>query len=102
MKRTARNLKVLRSFHGQLPNVPLGFGVRGLDPALTFGGCNAASRSIILRTTARVRPAYWVCSTLDADSRERKSGVKPPHSKASRHSHVDLAGISKEEWEAAK
>ena len=64
-----------------LSSLPLGFGVRGLDPALTFGGASALSKTMVKRTSASDS-----LPTLDALSRERKSGVKPPHSKASRHS----------------
>ena len=67
-------------------NVPLGFGVRGLDPALTFGGTRAVSRTMVTRMDAS-----HIDSTDDAQSRERKSGVKPPHSKASRHSGSPIA-----------
>ena len=66
-----------------LPNVPLGFGVRGLDPALTFGGYSAVSRREVRRCLA-----CHIFSQLDANPDGRKSGVKPPHSKASRHSEI--------------
>ena len=75
------------------------FGVRGLDPALTFGGTRAASKAMLKRM------ACHTPSTLDTNPDERKSGGKPPHcafelrkyggttfgSKVSRNSHAALA-----------
>ncbi len=48
------------------------FGVRGLDPALAFGGTSVVSRATVRRCFA-----CDIRSPLDAQSRERKSGVKP-------------------------
>ena len=64
-------------------SVATAFGVRELDPALTFGGSSVERRTIVERLHAS-----HLSSTLGAHSREKKSGVKPPHSKASRHSHA--------------
>ena len=66
-------------------SVPLGFGVRGLDPALTFGGSGFLSLAILRRSSARFRPACDDLPTPDVQTLGRKSGVKPPQSKASRH-----------------
>ena len=76
---------------GNVSSVPLGFGVRGLDPALTFGGTPAVSRTMATRMATPDRPACDNLSTLRANPDERKSGVKPPHSKASRHSGSPIA-----------
>ena len=62
------------------------FGVRGLDPALTFGGTSAGGRKTVRRIAAYIQPACQDRSWLNALSDERKSWVKPQHSKASRHS----------------
>ena len=102
-----------------VPSVPLGFGtegsasiffslkgtMRGLDPAFTFGRCDAVSRTKVKRCSAS-----HIISKLHAHSRGRKSGVKPPHcafkgekdggttfgSKASRHSHAARVGLNGE------
>ena len=57
----------------------------GLDPALTFGGTSVVSKATVKRIDA-----FHISPKFDAQTRERKSGVKPPHSKASRHSHAAL------------
>ncbi len=72
---------------GEVSSVPRGFGVRGLDPAFTFGG-----RSFLRWTMAKRDWASHIFSKLDAQTRGKKSGVKPPHSKASRHSHAARVG----------
>jgi hypothetical protein len=69
-------------------SVALAFGVRGLDPAFTFGGSSAVGSLTVTRSVTLVYPVCDGNSTFGANSDERKSGVKPPHSKASRHSHV--------------
>ena len=74
----------------EVSSVPLGFGVRGLDPALTFGGCSVSSRTMLKRMATKVYSALDILSMRDVLSRERKSWVKPQHSKASRHSHAAL------------
>jgi hypothetical protein len=61
------------------PSMAPAFGVRGLDPALAFGGTRAVSRTKFERC---IRPSCYDLSTLYINRRERKSGVKPPHSKA--------------------
>ena len=79
-----------------LPGVATAFGVRGLDPALTFGGSSAARRTMVKRGSACHAP-----SPLDANPDESKSGVKPPHSKASRQSHDDLENAQRDERRGA-
>ena len=73
-------------FAGKSWRLALAFGVRGLDPAFTFGAISVLSRAAVKRAVMSIRPACDGRSTRDILSQERKSGVKPPHSKASRHS----------------
>ena len=64
------------------PDVARAFGLRGLDPALALRTAGVRRTLDVERMSARER-----CKTFHAPCRKRKSGVKPPQSKASRHSH---------------
>ena len=86
----------------QSPSVARAFGVRGLDPALTFGGVIVELRKIV---TAHGGLAGHTTRSAEVFPSESKSGVKPPHcafslqyfrgtifgSKASRHSRATVA-----------
>ena len=78
-------MKINCSIEEASSNLAPAFGVRGLDPALTFGGSGFLSLAILQRSSTRVRPACDDLPTPDVQTLGRKSGVKPPHSKASRH-----------------
>ena len=107
LKPTAIIVAVATRQSGPFPNDPLGplalpsgataFGVRGLDPAFTFGGSRIARRTMVKRVATNARPACDDLSPLDANPEESRSGVKPPHSKASRHSHDDLENAQRDE-----
>ena len=74
-----------------LPSMATAFGVRGLDPALTFGGSSAVRKTMVKRMATNAQPAFDASLPLNAIRDESKSGIKPPHSKASRHSHAAFA-----------
>ena len=80
--RAAAAKTLIRFFTDSASSVPTGFGVRGLDPALTSTGKNSEPPKNV---TGKTDPAPENQTTTDANSAESKSGVEPPHSKASRH-----------------
>ncbi len=69
-------------------NVARAFGVRRLDAAFTFGRSDVRVQPTVKRVDSSLVFACDTFPTLHNFSDARKSGVKPPHSKASRHSQV--------------
>ncbi len=62
------------------------FGVRRLDAALAFGAAVAEHRFSVACDSASDVYAREVATSSFTFRSAKKSGVKPPHSKASRHS----------------